>query len=1149
MTDLIRNLKIGPRLVAGFLLVILLTLSLGAVELFKVIELSQTTQDMYNHPLTVGYNIREIESHTFAIHRDVKDLILAANEQELSATIRDIDELEIEVLRHFDVVSERFLGNQEKIIDARKTFQQWRFFREEIIAFKRQGSTPDALAIVKGKGLDHVNGLIRKLGSVKEFATKKAEEFRAKAEQNKNASIKQTLAVLLLVLLLVMGLSWVLTRSITKPLGRLVDWIQQIEKGDLTTKQVSANDELGKLGSAINSMVTLQKATQEEAERQNWYKDGLASLNDSLVGHSQMDRLADTAVEQLAEHVKAGVGALYLIEGDLLELAGSYAFVRREELSDQFTIGTGLVGQVAKGEKPILLTQVSREQSIIQSGTSASAPQEIYCCPLLHEGALLGVLELGSPRAFTQVELEFLNEACIVTANYLNTQVQQARIQHLLDDAQQTNEKLQMQSEELNQTNSELSVQQQQLEESNQQMEEQQQMLMESKEQLSRQYDELNQAQTVLAQKSQELSATNTYKSEFMANMSHELRSPLNSIILLGQKLAKDKDHAFEPAQVKQFRIIEESGRELLRLINDILDLSKVEAGKMELLGEAVDSGHLLESMQDLFSPQAEEKGLVFELDDQYKGQFINDRARLAQILRNLLSNAFKFTKQGQITLRAKKDSGNLPLVIEVEDTGIGIADDKKSLIFEAFHQADGSTSREYGGTGLGLSISLELAHLMGGQIELESLEGKGSLFRLRLPERINAHFSPTKRPESWTFTPELEKAADSMSQGTLLLVEDDMVFAEYLSERLTERGITNIHTPMGEEAVKIANQTPLIGVILDLGLPDISGIDVLAELRSKEKTQSLPVFIVTAAEPTETSKKLDTIGYLTKPLQDEDFEKMVQAFITPTVEVNKQALLVEDNEIEAEVLMGLTSELDLVAQRAKTLEEAVTALREQWFDLVILDLRLGQQDGSSLFETLRHMDPKPPVIVYTGKELTAEEADDLSRDARSIVIKTAFSRERLLDELNWALSAPEEERVRPVAYSGGNLKGKRILIVDDDIKNIFVIASVLAEAEAETVHAKNGQEALDLLRKDSNVDLVLMDIMMPVMDGYQAMSEIRKDKALAHLPVVAVTAKAMKDDRKKCLDAGADDYLSKPLDGDILIGMIKAWVNKPKGC
>jgi len=980
-------------------------------------------------------------------------------------------------------------------------------------------------------------GLIAKIDQEEAFAP--AEDL-----QNKILTVTAFLAALILFLALFV------TRGISRPLSQLVVWVHDLQDGKLRNQLVAnKEDELGELATAMNHLVDLQREAGEAAAKHEWLRDGIANLSQAMVGQQDFGDLAHLVMTHLAGQTSSGLGALYVLENQELHLAGSFAGQGQAALPLTMSLGEGLTGEVAKTKMPLLWDKLPQATPHIRSALAQFVPAALYGFPLIHEDQLFGVVELGKAQAFAPAELDFIQEAAKVITSNLHAAKQQNRIAELLLVTQAANEKLQIQSEELNQTNSQLVAQQQQLEEANQQMEEQQQMLIESKQELRKQFEDLKTAQQTLDQKARELEAANRYKSEFMANMSHELRSPLNAIILLSHQLSKNKLGSFNPDQVKQFHIIEDSGNELLRLINDILDLSKVEAGKMDLIPEAIDSKEFLNSYQPLYALQAEQKGLTFEVQDEFKGEFINDRARLTQILRNLLSNAFKFTRQGKVKLASHRETGYLPLVLVVEDTGIGIPVNKRDLIFEAFRQADGSTSREYGGTGLGLTISRDLVHLMGGQIEVASHEDQGSRFVIRLPLKIAGeplHRPPLPPPEPPAAREEASATPIWQLPGEILLIEDDPIFAQFLVEQLNQRGVGCLHCPKGLEALALLNKRRFLGVILDLGLPDINGIDLLRELRGKDTTKEIPVFIVTASEQTTETNKLDSIGFLTKPLRDKDLESMLQAF-SRQKQLRKQLLMVEDNELQAQAVISLADELELNCLWAKTLDEATKTLEQQWVDLVLLDLRLEGHEGTELFAVLERLGKEIPVIVYTGKELSEAEEDQIQQHAKSIVIKTAYSRERLVDELKWALADQARTTPRPKAQPGMSLKGKRILIVDDDIKNIFVITSVLNDSEAETLHAKNGQEALNLLRKDGNIDLVLMDVMMPVMDGYQAMREIRQDPRLARLPVIAVTAKAMKDDRKKCLEAGADDYLSKPLDADIMIGMIKAWLNKSK--
>ncbi len=949
--------------------------------------------------------------------------------------------------------------------------------------------------------------------------------------------------------------------------------VKKIANGDYSVAMniKTENDVFAK---SMNLMIDKLRENKELNDEQNWIKDALTELNNQITGDLTSVEISSRAIIFISNHLKAGVGALYVNEKisdeNILKLYGSYAFIEREDLSNKYKFGEGVIGQVALQKSPILLKNISRSQMLITTGTTSESPINSYTFPLLYENELYGVIEVASHQLFSKIELEFLNSSNRIVATHLFASIQNEKIKELLKESKKSNETLSktndimnVQQKKLEESYAQMEEQQQQLEEANAQMEEQQQQLEAINAELEEQKQQLQssalelleknsslmKSQEELDKKAKDLEMSNKYKSEFLANMSHELRTPLNSIILLSKMLSKNKEGHLDEKDVKKVTVINQAGNELLRLINDILDLSKVEAGKMSVNATKINSKVILEQFCDMFEHIAVEKGLKFIINSEFEINFINDEDKLSQIIRNLLSNAFKFTKDGFIELGVSKSRDNeRPIEFYVKDSGIGIAKDKQDLIFDAFSQADGSTSREYGGTGLGLSITREFAKLMNAKVILESEEGKGSKFSILLPKTIQG-LSIIETKENKIIYDDRNNI--SQNSEVMLIIEDDINFAEILKERVNAKGLKALIAQTGKDGLFLAKKYQLKGILLDLSLPDIYGIEVLRELKKNDnKTRHIPVHIISGQNRDILPQKLGAIGFIQKPAKEEEIDFAIAKIFEVNKKSPKHILIVEDDKTQQEALIHLIEQKDIKLQAVDSVENAIKELNKNIYDTIIIDLGLKIGNGYEICDYIKVNHIQTPIIIYTGKNLSEDEIDKLRQYTDSIILKTANSDERLLEDIDLFLHNVKEvtpKKEEKITILNSDLKNKTILVVDDDVKNIFVLSSALEEQGAEIFEAKNGQIALDVLRKNSDIDLVLMDIMMPTMDGYEAMSEIRKDENLKHLPIIAVTAKAMKDDRDKCIEAGADDYISKPIDLDLLIKMSKAWVNKNK--
>ncbi len=905
------------------------------------------------------------------------------------------------------------------------------------------------------------------------------------------------------------------------------------------------------LKNATNILGEKLNDRQIENDEQNWIKDGIKELNEILVNQSNIQDVCKKSIDFICTYLEAGIGALYIYDEKKEELHqyASFAFIQREDLSNIFKLGEGTVGQVALQRTPINLRNITREHMIIKTGTISEPPLNTYTFPLLYNEILFGVMEIGSFELFNQKSMDFFNAANRVIATAISTTSQAEEVRTLLSESEIANK-------ELGEANTMMEEQQQQLEEANAHMEEQQQQLMMSEQ-------ELKQNNKALEKSKQEIEQSSRYKSEFLANMSHELRTPLNSIILLSDLLGKNRAKNLTEKDTQKAITINKSGNELLRLINDILDLSKVEAGKMELVVDRFKSGDLLTEVKDMFEVVANDRGLDFYIEDEFNDYVLNDKDRISQIIRNLISNAFKFTKDGSVTVKFEKsENADKPVRFSVTDTGIGIPEDKQKLIFEAFKQADGSTSREYGGTGLGLSISKELAKMMGGEITLSSTNGKGSSFIVTLPnleagnnqteKSYNSHNPHNPKDfdllKDFDLSKEIEDDSDKINytDETFLIIDDDEIFAKTVSEGIKEKGYNCLISLSGKNGLKKAKEYNVQGIMLDLGLPDIDGVDVLKELKGNSKLQNIPVHIISSRDKDEALFKIGAIGYTQKPVLNDDVEAVIKNLASFGNKKIKDLLIVEKNIKERNDLKKLIG-AGVNIKGVSTSQSAINEIKKGNYDTVVI--ALGFNDGTcEVCEFIKHNYPKLPIIIYANKdELDKSELEKIQEYAHSIILKTANSKERVVGEINNFLNTVKyDEQIEEVQYEEDiNLDGMTILVADDDIKNIFVLDTALSEYGADVVRAKNGKEAIEKVKENKKIDIVLMDIMMPVMDGYEAIGKIREDESIKNIPIIAVTAKAMKEDRDKCLNAGANEYMAKPIDISKLLQLIKIWTAK----
>lgn len=926
---------------------------------------------------------------------------------------------------------------------------------------------------------------------------------------------------------------------------------------------------------------------RRQAMRALWLQEAENAVAMSLRGDLGPEQIAESAATHLAGQLDADVGAVYRLEGGRLQLTGGMALPSGTPAS--LALQEGLAGQVARDERIRHLYGDDAAVLDLQTSLGRVPVRERILAPISSDGAVVGVIELGRARIGAQRDLDDeLLERCAETIGMaLRASLLRAQLVVLLEESQRQGEELQAQQEELRVANEELEEQSRSLMQSQGHLEQQQAELEQSNVQLEERTHELEAqkqallvAQGQLVRNSNELAATSRYKSEFLANMSHELRTPLNSSLILAKLLADNKDGTLTTEQVKYARAILSSNNDLLALINDILDLSRIEAGHVELADEVVVVDSVLQRLRETFEPMARQKGLALQIeaDALAPSQLVADNQRLQQILKNLLANALKFTEHGKVSLQVRA-GGNGRVRFEVCDSGIGIAREQLQVIFEAFRQADGSTRRRYGGTGLGLSISRDLAERMGGTIQVDSEPGRGSCFILELPLQGAPALEADAAPAAAVAAPAVAPvhvpapAAPVIASGAvtaaasvaddrgrrqragrlILAVEDDATFAEALVVLAHELDFDCVVASTAEEALALASELRPNGILLDIGLPDVSGLSVLERLKRNPDTRHIPVHVVSAMERGQVARELGAIGFAIKPTTRERLVTAIEQLEQTSQRDMRRLLIVEDDSElrhNLELLLG-REQLQIVA--VGTLAGALEQLSTVTFDCMVMDLSLPDGSGYDLLEHMAGNDDVgfPPVIVYTGRALSREEEQRLRRYSKSIIIKGARSPERLLDEVTLFLhsveaSLPTDQQrlLREARRRDTVLDGRTVLLAEDDVRNIFALSSVLEPLGVALEIARNGQEAVDRLA-EREVDLVLMDIMMPEKDGLAAMREIRAQRHLQDLPIIALTAKAMPDDRERCLQAGANDYIAKPIDVDKLVSLCRVWCSR----
>jgi CheY-like chemotaxis protein/signal transduction histidine kinase/CHASE3 domain sensor protein len=1152
------KMTLGKKIATGFIACTVALLGV-AIFSFQNSEKFIASNILVNHSYNILYEFEQILMFTVEAEAGVRGFVITGNDEFL----KPFTSANIKILGQLEKVKELTKDNpyhQNKIDELTKEINMRFDNLRKCIAFREKDFEKAEAFIASGEG-KQIQEEIRKIIDQAQERENLLLTQRIQASETDASKFNNVFAVLLLMITTILLVVYYIVTTNLKAL----------------------------------------KNSQLENESKNWLLTGNAELNEKLIGDQTIIALAHNTISFLCTYLKANIGAIYLFDENenALILSGKFAFTPAKDAKESFKLNEGLIGQAAWEQKQIYLTAVTDDHIRITSTIVNAKPKNVLITPFLLDGKTIGVLEIGKLTDFSETEKEFISVSMSSVAISVNTVQQAEEKEKRAAELAIANEELAFQNKEkekratelyvankeLSNKSEELQIQQEELRQLNEELEQQAQNLKQQQEELQMTNEELEEQTQSLAERNKEVEASKSdieqktkqleisskYKSEFLANMSHELRTPLNSLLILSKDLSENRKKNLDEVQVESAEIIYKSGHDLLILINEVLDLSKIEAGKMSLNVEKVSLQNFTDELIQNFKHLAEQKGLKLtcQLNDDLPEFILTDSQRLNQILKNLLSNAIKFTEKGSIAIGIKRNT-ETTLNISVTDTGIGISEDKQTAIFEAFQQAEGGTSRKYGGTGLGLSISRELAKLLESEIKVSSNLEKGATFSLIIPLEIHPEIetvtTTSLQPKPYIARAQIETTYLNYSTITddrgninptdkvLLIIEDDRNFATILLKQANKKGFKCLSASTGEDGLQLASKYIPQAIILDMGLPGIKGKEVLRELKENPTVRHIPVHIISANDRSLEPIREGAVEYLMKPISKDALEEAfnrIENFVNRKI---KNLLIIEDNENSRKAMKLLIGNGDVKCLEAESGKEALEIYQQNQIDCVILDIGLPDMSGFDLIEKLEEIKGRnlPPIIVYTGKELTKKENNMLHKYAESIIIKGIKSEERLLDETALFLhrtinNLPKSKQIiiNSLHDKDAIFHSKKILLVDDDMRNVFALSKILQERGLEVIKSENGKSALEMLDKHTNIDLVLMDIMMPEMDGYEAMKRIRSQVKFRNLPVIALTAKAMKDDKQKCIDAGANDYITKPIDVERLLSLMRVWLSK----
>jgi signal transduction histidine kinase/CheY-like chemotaxis protein/HAMP domain-containing protein len=1211
-------MNIRTKLYLGFGTLLILMFALAGIGLSRLTSSDNTITEIYDNRYYKVQYVSNMRYDVSDLARGISNLLLMNNEESERSNLQTILTLRDKLTGELNRANGIFADPDARVIGSKLLYdgQQYVKFVDEVVRLYREGNKQQAGELRSGVGVPLQEKLNESIKEMSAYQDKSLITAIDSAKQTNRDTMYSTGLVTVIGLLFGFAVMYWIIASMTRGLGVLGGMITGFANGrwgDASYRvPIVSRDEFGQLAKVFNQLAEdLEETTAKErmlnklTEERAWIQTQIASMYSRLQEAERLEELGEAFIGELCRVVEAQAGAVYALDrserGEPLLLIGSYALTEREPAL-RLRLGQGLIGQCAADGRPIALNNWPRDYAAIGSAYGEVAPAALYVMPVVYDEAVIGAFEMASMKPFTELQEQLVTQIAEVFGTVLNGLQGRLRIEKLLRIHQALTDELQSQSEEL------LS-QQDELKASNERLEEQTKALRSSEQLLQRQQEELEhinrmlelkaaeleeqirsteeaneqleQTKRALEKQAAELKLASKYKSEFLANMSHELRTPLNSLLILSQLLRENKDSNLTGKQVEYAETIYSSGCDLLKLIDDVLDLAKVESGRMELHHERVRISELVETVEKVFEPVARKKELIFEVQvaDGVPAELESDGIRVHQILKNLLSNALKFTHKGKVRLTVDAVREPKPMIsFAVEDTGIGISPEKQQMIFEAFQQADGTTSRKYGGTGLGLSISRELAQLLGGFIELSSTEGTGSRFTLHLPLRAGWEHSrvpalhagaeasaaaeplkpaapdPWKRAAAEEEPPGDDRDAITEEDRVLLIIEDDAHFAQILLDMTRSRGFKGVVAHQGDTGLELARKLQPDAILLDIQLPVIDGWSVLVQLKHDAATRHIPVHVISVVDEIHQGLSMGAIAWLRKPSSKESLEQAfahVQSFLQREL---RELLIVQEDERQRSSLIELISHDDVRITAVAGGKEALQALEERSYDCMVLDYGITEPGIYELLDRIKAEEKlrRLPILIYTGTTLDKKEQLRLKKYAESIIVKDVKSPERLLDETALFLHRveerlPEEKKIvlQKLHSKKAVFAGKKVLLADDDIRNVFALSNLLEGMDMQVSFAETGRGALELLEREPDFDMVLMDIMMPEMDGYEAMRAIRSQEAFEHLPIIALTAKAMKDDREKCLMAGASDYITKPIHAEQLLSLMRVWLCK----
>ncbi len=1185
-----RNFKRNLLVSSGVSIVILLVSSTAS---FLSIRSLLESNALVTHTQEVIYNINEASSVMTDAQASMRGFLITGK-QDFLKRYDNAEEDTNRYINNLDVLTADNNEQQESIKELRPLVGLFYDYLEERVADKTQNE------VITPNELDSGRSLMEKIRAV--LKRMENEEQNLLAERNSSSERYGMYSSVLIITAAIIALliTVVFFARILRDFNERIKLQLRLEEGKKETAEriqvissiageissgnyeirveETESDALGSVAVSLNNMaIELEKSFKKLSDNE-WLQSGIAKLNDAMIGEKSMHQLTGDVVELLAAYTNSSAAVLYVLDGEELVVTAGYSYVAVNG-RQRIPVGHGLSGQAVLSRKMIELSSLDPDDIKISYALGEVKPKHIIAVPLIDD-KVTGVVELASVNEFSKKHLKFLQEASDNIGIAITAAQNRKRLQELLEETEAQSEELRVQHSEMENINAELEAQTQKLQASEEELRVQQEELQQTNEELAERSVLLEERNVEIQKKSEDLELSTRYKSEFLANMSHELRTPLNSILLLSRLLSENNDSNMNEEQIEFARVIQSSGNGLLGLIDEILDLSKIEAGKMELEFIDITTKEITDNLKALFNEVAKQKHIEFNIVAEDAPLVLKtDKVRLEQVLKNLISNAIKFTAQGSVTLEIKKNPGSDKLVdFTVRDTGIGIPYEKQPLIFEAFQQADGSTKRKYGGTGLGLSISRELAKLLRGEITLKSEINEGSEFTLTIPisgaarliaETVYRNEPAVAKPIVETqktdgdrnkyLSPSIpedvpdDRETIAENDKVILIVEDDTNFAKSLLEFTRQRGYKGVVSVRGDQAFNMAVMYRPVGVLLDIQLPVKSGWEVMEDLKGNWQTKHIPVHMMSSHKMKRESLLKGAVNFLDKPVA---FEQMPEIFRRIEHIVNKESqkvLIIEDNPKHAKALAYFLETYNINSEIKSDVTDGVDALQKQNVDCVILDMGIPDQHS---YEILDGVKKSPglenlPVIVFTGKSLSMKEELKIKKYADSIVVKTAHSYQRMLDEVSLFLHLVEENKKDPakkdtykkLSLLNNVLSDKTVLVVDDDVRNIYSLTKALEALKMKVITAIDGKEALKALEEHPEVDVVLLDMMMPNMDGYETATRIRAIDKYKSLPVIAVTAKAMTGDREKCINAGASDYITKPVDVDQLLSLLRVWL------